>query len=55
METASSIILGGATIRTDRSVVDYPDRFVDPKGSVTWSWIMEACGGPSVLCASKAC
>src|SRR6185436_8218540 len=41
MTEASSIVLGGPTIRTDVVVTKYPDRFMDERGAVMWNRVME--------------
>jgi DNA polymerase I len=40
MGEASRIVLGGFEIRTDVSVVRYPDRYQDARGRVMWEKVM---------------
>ncbi len=36
MQRASAAVLGGFELRTDATVVRYPDRYMDDRGSVMW-------------------
>jgi hypothetical protein len=40
MESASGLILGGFTIRTDAKIIRYPDRYSDPRGVEMWERII---------------
>jgi hypothetical protein len=42
MTKASSIVLGGPTVRAHSVVFRYPERFADGHGWATWSWIASA-------------
>jgi hypothetical protein len=39
MDRASNLVLGFA-MRTDPKVIEFPDRFIDPRGAETWKRIM---------------
>jgi DNA polymerase-1 len=41
MAEASRIVLGGFELRTDINVIRYSERYVDPRGVVMWSRVME--------------
>lgn len=45
METASGRVLGGFKIRTDASIVRFPDRYMDKRGVAMWELIMRFIGG----------
>jgi DNA polymerase I-like protein with 3'-5' exonuclease and polymerase domains len=40
MEQASRHVLGGAQLRTDKTVVRYPNRYLDKRGERMWSTVM---------------
>lgn len=40
MAEASRIVLAGFEIRTDANVVRYPDRYMDPRGTVMWERVL---------------
>lgn len=40
MREASAIVLGGFALRTDASIVRYPDRYSDPRGAKMWQTVM---------------
>jgi hypothetical protein len=40
MRTASRVVLDGFELRTDATIIRYPDRFDDPRGSVMWRRVM---------------
>ncbi len=40
MERASEIVLNGFKLRTDFTVVRYPDRYVDERGREFWDLLM---------------
>jgi hypothetical protein len=40
MAKASRIVLAGFELRTDVSIVRYPDRYRDPRGAVMWDRVM---------------
>ena len=39
MARASSIVLGGPTLRTDFKIIRYPDRYSDPRGDQVWTYV----------------
>ncbi len=41
MAEASRIILDGFELRTEVSIVRYPDRYGDPRGTVMWERVMK--------------
>lgn len=41
MAKASSIVLGGFTLRTDVKLVRYPERYEDPRGAELWATIWD--------------
>lgn len=41
MAEASRAVLGGFEVRTDVATVKYPDRFMDERGTVMWSRVMD--------------
>lgn len=41
MTKASRIVLEGFELNTDCEVVRYPDRYMDPRGEVMWSKVMQ--------------
>ena len=41
MQRASAAVLGGFELRTDATVVRYPDRYMDDRGSVMWDIVQE--------------
>ena len=40
MGRASSIVLGGPTLRTDFKTVRYPDHYTDSRGDEIWAHVM---------------
>lgn len=40
MRTASRIVLAGFELRTDATIIRYPDRYDDPRGSVMWRRVL---------------
>ena len=40
MAEASRIVLAGFELGTDANLVCYPDRYMDPRGSVMWERVM---------------
>jgi hypothetical protein len=40
MREASRVVLGGFELRTDATVVRYPDRYMDERGVVMWGRVM---------------
>jgi hypothetical protein len=44
MADASRIVLDGFTLKTDATVVRYPDRYSDPRGRVMWNRVWEIIG-----------
>ncbi len=40
MRTASRIVLAGFELRTDATIIRYPDRYDDPRGRVMWGKVM---------------
>jgi hypothetical protein len=40
MREASSIVLAGFELRTDKHTVHYPDRYSDKRGTVMWDQVM---------------
>jgi DNA polymerase-1 len=36
MDEASQIVLGGFKLGTDVTIIRYPERYMDPRGSVMW-------------------
>jgi DNA polymerase I len=36
MEQASRVVLDGFTVRTDATIVRYPNRYMDNRGEVMW-------------------
>ena len=40
MNEASRAVLDGFVIRTDVNIIRYPDRYMDPRGSVMWERVM---------------
>lgn len=47
MRKASEIVLSGFPLRTDVTIVRYPDRYRDPRGATVWNTVCELCGIPS--------
>jgi hypothetical protein len=45
MAKASRDVLDGLEIGTDVSVVNYPDRYMDPRGQIMWERVMERIHG----------
>jgi DNA polymerase I-like protein with 3'-5' exonuclease and polymerase domains len=45
MGEAASLVLGGASIGVDASIVRFPDRYADPRGAVMWVEITTLLGG----------
>jgi hypothetical protein len=41
MAHASSVILDGLEVGTDAELVEWPDRYADPRGAVMWSRVTE--------------
>jgi DNA polymerase-1 len=41
MREASRVVLGGFELSTDVEVVQYPDRYSDPRGAVMWRRVMD--------------
>jgi DNA polymerase-1 len=41
MAEASRIVLDGFELRTDANIVRYPDRYMDPRGTVMWQRVMD--------------
>lgn len=44
MAEASSIVLGGFELRSDVTIVRYPDRYMDPRGRIMWDRVMRLIG-----------
>ena len=47
MERASQKVLGDFKIRTDASIVRYPDRYMDKRGLEMWNLVSNFIGGDS--------
>jgi hypothetical protein len=45
MERASAIVLGNGKVRVEHSIIRYPDRYTDPRGSDTWNRVTRLLDG----------
>ena len=43
MQEASEIVLSGFPLRSDATVIKYPDRYTDPRGQRLWNTIQDLC------------
>ena len=41
MREASSIVLNGFELASDAKIVQYPNRYSDPRGAVMWKRVMK--------------
>ena len=41
MAEASRIVLAGFELRTDATIVHYPNRYADPRGAVMWDRVLK--------------
>ena len=41
MEDASTLVLPGFRVRTEHTIVRYPDRFQDPRGVAVWEMVQD--------------
>ena len=41
MREASRMVLDGFELGTDAKIVSYPDRYMDPRGTVMWERVMK--------------
>jgi DNA polymerase-1 len=49
MRSASQIVLGGFSLRTDAKIIAYPDRYADPRGVRMWTTTMRLIGSPESM------
>jgi len=49
MKDASRIVLDGFELGSDVKVVRYPDRYMDKRGLVMWSKVMDLIGSTEIV------